>query len=185
MTLIKKKIVLAKRRVEWLEEQNEAFTKIAEKQQVELVDWKNPITVVRLRGGPKESWCGSWRVGYAREGNEGAKGEDEAHRLLPLSNRRVRHFEDGTCIYESWTFNLLVEAQEEQVEYLELYKEQIGEIIWEAFKSYLKDKELYWLCIETYQHVIPHLRMSPFKLSRTQTHSRFASEFGLAFESSS
>jgi hypothetical protein len=38
VTLIKKKIVLAKRRVEWLEEQNEAFTKIAEKQQVELVD---------------------------------------------------------------------------------------------------------------------------------------------------
>jgi hypothetical protein len=30
-----------------------------------------------------------------------------------------------------------------QAEQWELYKEQIDEIIWEAFKSYRKDKELY------------------------------------------
>jgi len=36
MTLIEKLLVLAKRRVKWLEEQNETFTKIAQKQQVEL-----------------------------------------------------------------------------------------------------------------------------------------------------
>jgi hypothetical protein len=36
VTLIKKLLVLAKRRVKLLEEQNETFTKIAQKQQVEL-----------------------------------------------------------------------------------------------------------------------------------------------------
>ncbi len=31
-----------------------------------------------------------------------------------------------------------------------LYKEQINEIILEAFESYKKNKELYQLCLETY-----------------------------------
>jgi hypothetical protein len=31
-----------------------------------------------------------------------------------------------------------------------LYKEQINEIVLEAFESYQKDKELYQLCLETY-----------------------------------
>jgi len=54
-----------------------------------------------------------------------------------------------------------------------LYKEQIGEIIWETFESYQKDEELYQFCIETYRCV-----MLPFKLDKTLTHSRFAFEFG-------
>ncbi len=36
MTFIEKLLTMAKGRVEWLEEQNETFTKIAQNQQVEL-----------------------------------------------------------------------------------------------------------------------------------------------------
>ncbi len=54
-----------------------------------------------------------------------------------------------------------------------MYKEQIGEIIWEAFESYQKDEELYQFCIETYRCV-----MLLFKLDKTSTHSRSAFEFG-------
>jgi hypothetical protein len=45
VTLIEKLLAMAKRTVEWLEEQNETFTKIAHKQQVEL-QWS--IEKIRL-----------------------------------------------------------------------------------------------------------------------------------------
>jgi hypothetical protein len=56
----------------------------------------------------------------------------------------------------------------------ELYKEQVGEIIREAFESYQKDKELYHLHLETYQRV-----MSPFDFGRMQAHSIFTFEFSM------
>lgn len=97
---------------------------------VATINPKNPIVVVRLGGGPKESWCGSWGVGYASEGNEGIKRKGKARIFLSLSNGRVRQLEDGTCIYESRTFNLSVEEQEEPSRAMgAIYKEQIGEII--------------------------------------------------------
>jgi hypothetical protein len=37
-----------------------------------------------------------------------------------------------------------------QVEQWELHKEQVNEIIREAFESYWKDEELYQWCLETY-----------------------------------
>jgi hypothetical protein len=54
-----------------------------------------------------------------------------------------------------------------------LQKEQVSEIIREAFESYWKDEELYHLCLETYQQL-----MSFFDFDKTQTH------FKTAFESS-
>jgi hypothetical protein len=68
---------------------------------IAMVNRKNSIVVVRLRRSLKKSWCGSWGVGYANEGNEGAKGKGETCKLLPLLNGRVRKFEDGTCIFGS------------------------------------------------------------------------------------
>jgi hypothetical protein len=41
-------------------------------------------------------------------------------------------------------------SKRSQIEQWELYKEQVGEIIWEPFESYRKDKELYRLHLETY-----------------------------------
>ncbi len=53
------------------------------------------------------------RSGYASGGDEGTKVEGEPRKLLPLPNGRVQQLEDGTCIYESRTFNLSKEEQEE------------------------------------------------------------------------
>ncbi len=47
-----------------------------------------------------------------------------------------------------------------------MYKEQVDEIIQEAFETYQKDKELYQLCLKTYQQVMPHLVMSPSDLAK-------------------
>jgi hypothetical protein len=59
----------------------------------------------------------------------------------------------------------------------ELYKEQVGKIIQEAFESYWKDEKLHWLCLETYRQMIPHLVMLPFDYDKTQTHFRSTSEY--------
>jgi transposase len=37
-----------------------------------------------------------------------------------------------------------------QLEQWELHKEQVREIMWEAFESYHKDEELYQLCLESF-----------------------------------
>ncbi len=41
-------------------------------------------------------------------------------------------------------------SKRSQVKQWELYKEQVGEFIWEAFESYWKDEVLYHLCLKTY-----------------------------------
>ncbi len=46
-------------------------------------------------------------------------------------------------------------SKRSQVEQWELYKEQVDEIIWEAFESYWKDEEVYQLHLETYQSDTP------------------------------
>jgi hypothetical protein len=54
-----------------------------------MINQKNLIVATRLGGGPKESWCGLGRVGYASGGNEGAKVKGGAHKPLPLPNGGV------------------------------------------------------------------------------------------------
>jgi hypothetical protein len=76
---------------------------------VVAVNRKNLVVAARLGGGPKESWCGLRRVSYVNRGNVGIKVEGKTCRPLPLSNGKVRQLEDGTCIYESQTSNLLEE----------------------------------------------------------------------------
>jgi len=60
--------------------------------------------------GSKKSWCGSRGVGYTDKGNEGVKVKGETHKLL--LDGGVQQLENGTCIYESQTFNLSKKEQE-------------------------------------------------------------------------
>lgn len=53
-----------------------------------------------------------------------------------------------------------------QVKQWELHKEQVGEIIREAFESYRKDEDLYQLCLESYWKVMPHLVMPLFNFNK-------------------
>lgn len=53
-----------------------------------------------------------------------------------------------------------------QVKQWELHKEQVGEIIREAFESYRKDEDLYQLCLESYWKVMPHLVMPLFDFNK-------------------
>jgi hypothetical protein len=53
-----------------------------------------------------------------------------------------------------------------QVEQWELHKEQVREIIWEAFECYWKDEDLYQLCLESYWKVMPHLVMPFFHFDK-------------------
>jgi hypothetical protein len=53
-----------------------------------------------------------------------------------------------------------------QVKQWELHKEQVGEIIREAFESYRKDEDLYQLCLESYWKVMLHLVMPLFNFNK-------------------
>jgi hypothetical protein len=55
----------------------------------------------------------------------------------------IRQLEDGACLYEGRTSDLSKEEQKKSSQRWELYKGQVGEIVWEAFESYQKDKKLY------------------------------------------
>jgi len=68
-------------------------------------------------------------------------------------------------------------SKRSQAEKWELYKEQVGEIIQEAFESYWKDEKLYWLCLETYRRMMPYLVMLPFDFDKMQTHFGSASKY--------
>ncbi len=87
---------------------------------VVAVNRKNLVVVPRLGGGPKESWCGLRGVSYANRGNVGTKVEGKTCRPLPLSNGKVWQLEDGTCIYESQTSNLLEEEHKELSQAMEV-----------------------------------------------------------------
>ncbi len=67
----------------------------------------------KIKGGSEELECDSRRVGCASRRDEGFKAEGEACKPLPLLDGRVWQLENGTCIYEGWTFDLSEEEKKE------------------------------------------------------------------------
>ncbi len=77
------------------------------------VNKKNLTVVTRFGGSLEEPRWDSRIVGRVSRGNEGFKVEGEACKPLLLLDGRVRQLEDGACVYEGQTSNLLEEEKEE------------------------------------------------------------------------
>ncbi len=70
-----------------------------------------------------------------------------------LYHNRMEEFHNLKMEYVFMNVELLIyqkRSKKSQAEQWELYKEQVSEIIWEAFESYWKDEKLYQVHLETY-----------------------------------
>jgi L-2-hydroxyglutarate oxidase LhgO len=74
-------------------------------------------------------------------------------KLTYLYHHWMEEFDNLKMEYDFMKIELLIyqkRSKKSQAKQWGLYKEQINEIILEAFESYKKNKELYQLCLETY-----------------------------------
>jgi hypothetical protein len=96
---------------------------------------KKLIATTRFGEGTTKSLCYLRGLGFVGEGDEGVEANGGANKPLPQLDGGIQQFKDGTCLYEDINSDLSKEEKKKSNQQWELYKEQAGEIIWEAFES--------------------------------------------------